>query len=213
MRTGQALSAVSLRDRLFKPTELRDAGPFAENFEGSSRFDPSWIVRPEAKGAKKGKQYSIHLDPTQGAEESHQAMRIDFNFSKATEEDYHALASNRKKRDITLYRGIEFSVKGTDSLVGQFYIQTSQPDDLNKMDQWTGFFDIDRTWKKIRIPFDEMVISRGWIKRGAKKRGATPGDQVMRLNRVEAIQFGIGSANNEGISGSIWIDQIHFYND
>jgi hypothetical protein len=214
VRTGQALSAVSMRDRLFKPTEMRDAGPFAENFEGS-RFDPSWIVRSEAKGAKKGKKanYSIHLDSTQGAEESHQSMRIDFDFSGATENDFYAMAGNRKKRDVTLYKGVEFSVKGTVALSGQFFILTSQPDDPNKMDKWTGFFDIDRTWKKIRIPFDEMVIARGWIKKGAQKQGATPGDQVMRLNRVEGIQFGIGSANNEGASGSIWIDHIRLYGD
>ena len=97
VRTGQALSAVSMRDRLFKPTELRDTGPFVETFEGS-RFDPSWIVRAEAKGAK-------------------------------------------------------------------------------------------------------------------KKQDATSGDQVMRLSRVEGIQFRIGSANNEGASGSIWIDQIRLYTD
>jgi hypothetical protein len=79
------------------------------------------------------------------------------------------------------------------------------------MDKWTGFFTTDKTWKKIRIPFNEMIVSRGWIKGGAKRQGATPGDQVMRLNRVEGVQFGIDSEKNDGLAGSLCIDKVHFY--
>jgi len=183
-----------------------------EDFEGST-LDPSWIVRSEATGAKKHKKaiYSVHLDSTQGAEDSHKSLRIDFDFSG--EQDFYAMASNRKKRDLTLYNGAEFFVKGTETLNGQFYILTSHPDNPNKIDQWTGIITIDKNWKKIRIPFDQLIISRGWIKGGAQKLGAIPGDQVMRLNRLEGIQFGIGSDKNEGLSGSMWIDKIRLYSD
>ena len=151
----------------------------------------------------------MHFDSGQGAEDSSRSLRIDFDFSG--DKDFFALANNYKKRDLTLYNGIEFFVKGTAKFNGQFYILTSHPDDPNRIDQWTAMMVVDTTWKKIRIPFDKMFISRGWIKKGAQKTGAVPGDQVLRLNRVEGIQFGVGSNKNDAVSGSIWIDKIRLY--
>lgn len=210
VRTGQALSSVAMKTRLFRQMELRDSGPWVEDFEGSAA-DASWILRSNIQSAKKGRKasYSVLLDPHQGAEGSHQSLRIDFDFSG--DKDFFAMASSRKKRDLTLYDGVEFFVKGTAELNGQFYILTSHPDDPNKIDQWTGFIVIDRTWKKVRVPFNDLVIARGWIKGGAQKQGAVPGDQVMRLNRVEGIQFGVGSNKNDAASGSVWIDKIRLY--
>jgi hypothetical protein len=213
VRTGQALSALSMRTRLFKQTEMRDSGAWAEDFEGSA-LDPSWFVRSAPRGKQKTKRsFSVRLDPAQGAEDSHQSLRIDFDFSGPMDLDFYATAGNQKKRDLALYSGAEFYVKGTDALVGQFYIMTSHPDDPNKIDMWTGVFNVDTAWKKVRVPFAQMGVARGWIKQGAKKRGATPGDQVMRLNRIEGVQFGLGSERNEGVSGSLWIDKVHFYNN
>jgi hypothetical protein len=171
------------------------------------------MVRGEASGAKKRQKtpFSVRLDALQGAGESQHALLIAFDFSG--ERDFFAMASNRKKRDLTLYNGAEFYVKGTDNLAGQFYLLTSHPDNPNKMDQWTGFFTVDKTWKKIRIPFNEMIVSSGWIKGGSQRMGAVPGDQIMRLNRVEGVQFGLGSGRNEGVSGTLWIDKIRFYSD
>ena len=214
VRTGQALSAVSIRTKLFKPSEMRDSGSWQENFEGDV-LEPSWVVRMDPAGVKKNRKkktpFSVSLDAVQGAEDSHHSLRIDFDFGG--ERDFFAIASNRKKRDLTLYHGAEFYVKGTEPLAGQFYLLTSQPENPSKMDQWTGFFTADKTWKRIRIPFNEMIVTSGWIKGGAQKMGAIPGDQVMRLNRVEGVQFGLGSSRNEGLSGSIWIDKIQFYSN
>jgi hypothetical protein len=211
VRTGQALSAVAMKTRLFKQMELRDSSPWIEDFE-SADPDPSWILRAETAPVKKNKKanFSVHLDSGQGAEDSSRSLRIDFDFS--SDKDFFAFANNYKKRDLTLYNGIEFFVKGTGKFNGQFYILTSHPDDPNRIDQWTAMMVVDTTWKKIRIPFNKMFISRGWIKKGAQKTGAVPGDQVMRLNRVEGIQFGIGSNKNDAVSGSIWIDKIRLYN-
>ncbi len=210
VRTGQALSAVAMKTRLSKQMELRDSGPWIEDFE-SADPDPSWILRAETAPVKKNKKtnFSVHLDSGQGAEDSSRSLRIDFDFSG--DKDFFALANNYKKRDLTLFNGIEFFVKGTAKFNGQFYILTSHPDDPNRIDQWTAMMVVDTTWKKIRIPFNKMFISRGWIKKGAQKTGAAPGDQVMRLNRVEGIQFGIGSNKNDAVFGSIWIDKIHLY--
>jgi hypothetical protein len=210
VRTGQALSAVAMKTRLFKQMELRDSSPWIEDFE-SADPDPSWVLRAETAPVKKNKKanFSVHFDSGQGAEDSSRSLRIDFDFSG--DKDFFAFANNYKKRDLTLYNGIEFFVKGTGKFNGQFYILTSHPDDPNRIDQWTAMMVVDKTWKKIRIPFNKMFISRGWIKKGAQKTGAVPGDQVMRLNRVEGIQFGIGSNKNDAVSGSIWIDKIRLY--
>jgi len=179
------------------------------------RLEPSWVVKLETKGEKKGKKggYGVYLDSAQGAEGSSGAIRIDFDFSGETGKDSHAKTINRKKRDLTLYNGVEFYARGTDDLLGQFYVLTSQPDDLQKMDLWTGLFEIDQNWKKVLISFGELLIARGWIKRGAKKQGAAPGDQIIRPNRLEEIQFRLASGRNKSTAGSMWIDQISFYSD
>ena len=212
VRTGQALSAVAMKTRLFKQMELRDSSPWIEDFESADPDpDPAWVLRAETAPVKKNKKanFSVHFDSGQGAEDSSRSLRIDFDFSG--DKDFFAFANNYKKRDLTLYNGIEFFVKGTGKFNGQFYILTSHPDDPNRIDQWTAMMVVDKTWKKIRIPFNKMFISRGWIKKGAQKTGAVPGDQVLRLNRVEGIQFGVGSNKNDAVSGSIWIDKIRLY--
>ena len=50
VRTGQAMAAITMRTPLFKPTELRDASAFNEDFEGDV-VNPSWQIGYRAKGA------------------------------------------------------------------------------------------------------------------------------------------------------------------
>ncbi len=91
---------------------------------------------------------------------------------------------------------------------------TSLPDDPNRVDAWTGFFECGPTWERIRIPFAQMVIARGWIKEGAAAMyGARPGDQILRLERVEGFQIGVHQRKNGDAAGSLWIDGIRFYRD
>lgn len=211
VRTGQALSSVAMKTKLFRQMEMRDSGSWIEDFEGTSA-DPSWILRSATGTQKSGKPvFRVRIDATQGAENSLHSLRIDFDFSG--EENFYAMARNQRKRDLTLYNGVEFFVKGTAEFNGQFYIMTSHPDDPNKIDLWTGMIAVDQRWKKVRIPFNALTVGRGWIKKRAEKVGAKPGDQVMRLNRVEGVQFGVGSKLNEGLTGSMWIDQVRFYAD
>ncbi|RZB34791.1 MAG: hypothetical protein SRB1_00559 [Desulfobacteraceae bacterium Eth-SRB1] len=39
------------------------------------------------------------------------------------------------------------------------------------IDAWTGNFETDREWKKKRIPFESLMVGRGWIKKGVAKYG------------------------------------------
>jgi hypothetical protein len=120
---------------------------------------------------------------------------------------------NRKKRDLSLYDGFEFYVRSTDRLYASVEIKMSHPDNPNKIDKWIGNFETDNVWEKIRIPFNKMVIARGWIREGAKSYGAEPGDQVMRLHRVEGFEIGVDVRRNSDIKGTFWIDRISFYRD
>lgn len=204
-RTGQAISAVSLKTTLFKPSEIRDSGSLNEDFEAFS-VDPSWLMRRVGKRA----YYQTSLDRATGAEGSKKAMRVDFKFIEEEKPDF-AQIDNRKKRDLSLYDGIEFYAKASDKFNAQVTLITSQPDDLDKMDAWTGFFQVDKEWEKIRVPFIDMVIGRRWITQGASSYGAKPGDQVMRLNRVEGFRIGIQQGMNGEAAGTFWIDKIRFY--
>ncbi|MDP2279020.1 MAG: CsgG/HfaB family protein, partial [Nitrospirota bacterium] len=66
VRTGHAMAAIAMRTPLFKPTELRDASAFNEDFEGDI-VDASWFF-----GYKKYDKstYERYVDQNIGAEGS-----------------------------------------------------------------------------------------------------------------------------------------------
>jgi hypothetical protein len=213
VRSGQAMAAVSLKTRLFQQTEMRDAGSFDEDFE-SAKLDSSWLMRFGKGGKAGGKTATFHtgIDRKEGIEGSKQAAFIDFTFVEGASQ-FHATLENMKKRDLSLYSGVEFNIKATEKLYGQFDILTSNPDDINKIDRWAGFFEMGTDWQKIRVPFSSLIVARGWIREGAQKKGAKPGDQIMRLDRVENFRIGVDSKNNPVTAGKVWVDKIRFYND
>jgi hypothetical protein len=205
VRTGQATAAIPMRTKLFKPSEIRDSGPMNEDFEGSSA-DPSWILMKVGKKA----YYQSSIDRSDGVENSKKSLKLDFNLI-AGQRPKWAHVENRKKRDLSLYDGIEFYVRSTERLYASVGIKTSHHENPNKIDMWIGTFEADNPWEKIRIPFNKMVIARGWITEGAKNIGAEPGDQVMRLHRVEGFEIGVDVRRTSDIKGILWIDRISFY--
>ncbi len=206
--TGQAVAAISTRTTLFKPSELRDSGQLPGDFE-EAFLDPSWLaIRAGSRFF-----YDAAVDTTTGAEGSKKSMRIDFHLKKG-ENPLMARVENRKKRDLTLYDGIEFYARATERLRIMAMILTSQPDDPNRIDGWMGMATVDREWERFRIPFQSMVIARGWIKQGSAAYGSQAGDQVLRLNRVEDIRIGVHQGHNrDNLQGTIWLDRIRFYRD
>lgn len=217
VRTGQAMAAIPFRTRLFAPTEMRDAGSLNEDFEDLN-LNPSWIQKSGKGGGgrggkgKKPAYFEILTDRQEGAVGSKHSVRIDFSFNEDMKQMMAAI-DNRKKRDLSLYSGVEFYIKATEPLNGQFDVLSSFPEDPNRMDRWFGTFKIDTTWQKVRVPFDNLVIARGWIRAGAQKQAAKLGDQILRIDRVEGFRIGINSDKNQTTSGKVWIDQIMFYGD
>jgi len=203
--TGRALAAIAMRTALFSPLEMRDVGPLNESFEGTAA-DPSWKIGYKMRGA-----FHIGIDRKMGAEDSRQSLTISFDFSGKEGQKIFARAENRKKRDLYMYRGVEFFARSSQALTGHFFILTSKPDDSNVMDAWTGEFEADTEWKQVKIPFESLTIGRAWIMGGAGKYGARLGDQVLRLDRVELFGIGVVGRNNPPVKGQMGIDEIRFY--
>ncbi len=214
VRTGQAHAAIALKTKLFKATEIRDSGPWHEDFEGATP-DPSWQImyRQAERGTGKASSsyWRVGIDRGAGATDSKKSMKIEFDFRG--DRRMYAQAENRRKRDLSLYNGIEFYARASEKIVGQVHILCSLPDDVNRIDNWTAYFEADTKWEKIRIPFDQLVVARGWIRRGSERYGARPGDQVLRLFRVESFMVGIDSNKNPDTRAAVWIDGINFYRD
>jgi len=209
VRTSQATSAIHMKTRLFKASEIRDSGPLREDFE-SPTIESSWMMINTGRTAP---FFRSQIDHKEGSDASKGSIRVDYQLVRGQNPGW-ARIDNRKKRDLSLYDGIEFYARATGNFQAQAMIMTSMPDDPNRIDGWNGFFEVDQAWEKIRIPFTKLMIARGWIKGGAASMyGANPGDQVMRLERVEGFQIGIHQAQNGDAKGSLWIDKIRFYSD
>jgi len=209
VRTSQATSAINMKTRLFKELEIRDAGPLREDFE-SPVIEPSWMMLNTGRTAP---FFRSQIDRKEGSDASKGSIRVDYQLVRGQNPGW-ARIDNRKKRDLSLYDGIEFYARATENFHAQVMVMTSMPDDPNRVDAWHGFFEVDPSWEKIRIPFAKMMVARGWIKTGAASMyGAKPGDQVMRLERVEGFQIGVHQSQNGDAKGSLWIDKIRFYSD
>ncbi|MFZ1983676.1 MAG: CIA30 family protein, partial [Desulfatitalea sp.] len=120
------------------------------------------------------------------------------------------MAFTRKKRDLSLYAGVEFHVKGAGT--GVVNIQTSVPKEPLRMDAWQGTFRATDEWRKIRIPFTDFVIGRAWIKKAATVKGYMPGDQIFRPSHVEQVAIIINSSlNPAGAHGTLNVAKVGFY--
>jgi hypothetical protein len=205
VRTAQAIASIAHKSPLFKPADLRDPSSLSEDFEGDS-FS-SWNLGFHRSGQD---YFKVSPDRSGGAENSAVSMRVDFDFTHG-ELDYFANASTYSKRDLSQFKGVELYVKGTEGINAYANLLSSQSDDPNKINNWVANFEITPEWRKIRIPFDSFVIGRSWIKGGAEKFGARTGDQLLRLNRIEAVRIGLKGKHIAPRKGTFWIDRISFY--
>jgi hypothetical protein len=211
VRTGQAMAAVSKRMKLSPDSELRDSSAFFDDFE-AARLSPSWVQTGIGNRKNRNSAFcAVSLDGTQGADNSTSSAKIEFNVPANAKRSFMISLADMKKRDLSLFSGIEFWVKGTEDFNGQFIIDCSQPDDNKKRMRWSGFFPITTGWNKITVPFNSLIVGRKWIRQGAAVQGYIPGDEVLRLHRVEDFIIGIDSERHLDSRGAFWIDKVRFY--
>jgi hypothetical protein len=117
-----------------------------------------------------------------------------------------AVIINNRKRDLSLYSGIEFYAKANQQLVGIFVIKDTNRQTNDKHDRWYALFEVGTKWKKYQIAFIDMSMAQ----RYARKRPG--GDGVLSLHMVEHFEIGLTSNQNMlGTSGVMWIDEVKFF--
>lgn len=205
VRTSQAVASIVHNSPLFEQGEQRDMSPLAEDFEQDTLIP--WNIGYQKSGED---YFKVSIDRSTGASGSASSLRVDFDFTHGSTM-FFANASTKIKRDLSQFKGVELYVKGSANMTNYFSLLSSQTRDANRINNWVAPFEMTTNWKKITIPFESLVLGRDWIKEGAKTYGANPGDQQLRLNRVEAVRFGLKGKNLPVSKGTFWIDKISFY--
>ena len=204
VQTGQAISAFYVRSPLFKISDMRDSSEWNEDFE-TTFIDFSWQIGPTTKVGY------VSTDKTTGVEDSNNSLKLDYDFRGLKSETEVAPGMiNSKKRDVSLFKGVEFYVKSTEPMVGFINVDISDRDDLNVRTRWLSRFEIEKDWKKVKIPFDQLYAMRS---KNIVKEGYNPGKQILDLSHIEKIHWGTANILVKGKSkkGSMWIDKIRFY--
>jgi hypothetical protein len=204
VRTGHAVAAINVSAPLFKSVEMRDSSSWNEDFEGIF-VDHSWIIGP------RGKEGFVRLDGNTGAKNSKKSLRMDYTFDLNKKEKACPVIRNSKKRDLSLFTGIEFYVKGTYPITGFMNLDISDRDDPAVRNRWFARYEITENWQFVRIPFEQFsyLISPGLI----KIEGFKPGKQILDMTRVETVLFGTCNdmVDEKSKKGAMWIDKIRFY--
>ena len=201
VQTGQAISAFHIRAPLFKISDVRDSGEWNEDFE-TTFTDFSWQIGPAAKIGY------VSLDKTTGAEYSNNSLKLDYDFfGLKSQTEAAPVMINTKKRDISLFKGVEFYVKATAPIVGLLNVDISDRDDPNVRNRWLARYEIGKDWKKVQIPFNQLYAIK------SKNIGYKEGNQIMDLSHIEKLLW--GTSNNlitgNNAKGSMWLDKIRFY--
>jgi hypothetical protein len=204
VRTGQAVAAINVSAPLFKPVEMRDSSEWNEDFE-SAPVDYSWAIGPRMKDG------FVRIDEKSGAENSEKSLKMDYSFDLKKKQRSCPGIRNNKKRDLSLFTGVEFYIKGTHPITGFLNLDTSDRDDPAIRDRWFARFEITDNWQRIRIPFNQFSYLKS--DRLEKIEKFKPGKQILDMSHMETLIFGTCNdmVSEEAKKGAIWIDNIRFY--
>jgi hypothetical protein len=204
VKTGQAIAAINVSSPLFKPVEMRDSTDWNEDFEAIF-IDHSWSIGP------RGRDGFARIDDKTAAENSKKSLRMDYTFDLSKKERSCPGVRHSRKRDLSLFSGIEFYVKGTHSISGYINIDISDRDDHTVRNRWFARGEITDSWQVVKIPFNQFSYLRS--ESLIQIEGFKPGKQVLDMTHVETFIFGTCNdmVTEETRKGSIWIDKIRFY--
>lgn len=155
-------------------------------------------------------RFEVSLDEKNKAVGSAKSLRVDYSLPPGSSEVL-ACVQSRKKRDLSGFAGIEFSVMASQPLAGHLNISTSSPSNPKMVDRFSATFKIGSSWQVVRIPFERLAVSSSWVRVGAARQGLTPGDGVPHLERTEELRIGVDPLYNPPGQGRFWVDSIRFY--
>jgi len=205
VRTGQAVSAINVTAPLFKAVETRDSSAFNEGFEALN-LDRSWLV-----GTRERVGF-VQVDDKTGAKGSKKSLRMDYKFDPDKIQRLCPGMRNNKKRDLSLFSGVEFYVKGTHPITGYMNVDISDRDDPAVRNRWHVMFEISNAWQLVRIPFHQLSYFRSDAI--MKREGFKQGKQVLDMSHIETLMFGTcDTLVRDEPKGSFWIDNVRFYKD
>jgi curli biogenesis system outer membrane secretion channel CsgG len=198
--TGLIVAAIEEK-ALFsdvKPDSVRDVQNLNASFEGKGT--PGWIVGTTERG---GAFRSVGVDKKTGANGTSSSMRMRFTLRKPVA---FAPIINLRKRDLSLFSGIEFYAKADQNLNMTFGFRDENRDSRNKTEYWFTMLEVGTTWEKHRIAFDDLSLSPIYAKK------FPGGDTVLNLDLIARFNFMVTTRNNlRGTKGTLWVDEIRFY--
>jgi TolB-like protein len=198
--TGLIVAAIEEK-ALFsdiKPEVVRDTTNLNESFEGKRK--PGWII---GSREQLGAYRSVGVDRETSANSRSSSMRMSFKLKEA---EARAWIVNNRNRDLSQYSGIEFYVKADQDLTVAFFLKDENRDSKDKSDAWYSMFEVNTTWNKHRIYFEDLSLSELHARRNPG------GDRVLSLHLVIRFAFGVTAmANDVGTSGKLWIDEVRFF--
>lgn len=181
-----------------KPNAVRDTTNLSENFEG--KLKPGWNIGSwERMNARR----SVKVDHNTGANNTSTSMMMSF---KLQEKGAFAPILNLRKRDLSLYSGIEFYAKSDQDLSPIFGVIDANPNDTSKHDVWFAVFEVNTMWKKYKINFEDLSFGPAYAQK------IPGGDGILNLHLVDRLHFSVSANQNfVGTSGILWIDEINFF--
>lgn len=169
--------------------------------------DPDWDTGPvQLRRAS----YLVAVDQGARTPKGNPTFRLDFDNQQSLV-DYFPRLESMERRDLSGFRGMEFSVRGSRPVVVYATIVTSIPGGGRVADRFYFTTRATQQWQTIQVNFRSMRPSVPWRARIAAYYGYTPGDGLLRPEFTENLRIGMAGDINEPGPGSLWIGDIRFY--
>jgi len=197
--TGVIVSALEEKATFkeIKPESVRDASNI-------NKFDKDVYDGWQFGYRKYGKKgfSKTSWDSPNDSNKQKLSLRLDYQLGK----DIFPGSYNVKKRDWSLYSGLELYAKSDHDEVLRFQIIDANRDDDNKKDVWQYSLNVGSEWRLYRIDFRDLSIS------GHPHDIELGGDHVLSLDLIERFGFYLSPLfTNPDTSGTFWISELRLY--
>jgi TolB-like protein len=212
--TGLIIAAIH---RMAALNELKaEAFHEIKNIDGSFESEGSdfegWIVGTMMnERAGKGGYQKVYIDKTEGANGTKQSIAMTFKLGSARVRGHNdqwiqAHLRNQIKRDLGRYKGIRFSIKGSDDFTIRFQLNAGGRTQNDEEAKWFKNIVVTKGWKEFQFSFTSLSATK--VNPGKK---ATR-QHYMDITNVDQIQWGADERYMPlGTEGTIWVDEVSFY--